>query len=154
MQFARSRSSRCVPLPDDPVSTLETVKTVWDWALNFSGLCERIVYCDIPISEEEYVAGFHVCVFVCWIFCLFKIVSSRQTVARKITRHVARGTCHVHNTLGTHNKTDCVRSYVAHNPSKLLGFPSFPTIRSGIAIKICHQNSFHIANIVKNIVIL
>ena len=131
MQFARSRSSRCVPLPDDPVSTLDTVKTVRDCALNFSVLCERIInYNDVTISEVEHAAcGMSVCLFV----CLFKnSVSSRQIMARNRTRHVARAMCELHL---AHKKSDCFSSYVVPVPSKFSWFSSVSPINPGITTK-------------------
>ena len=69
MYSARSCSFRGVTLPGDPVSTVDTVKTAQNCALNFSELYELVLtFNDVTIREMDYTAvyhtGFFVCVFV------------------------------------------------------------------------------------------
>ena len=66
MYSARSCSFRGVTLPGDPVSTVGTVKTAQNCALNFSELYELVLtFNNVTIREMDYTAVYHIGLFVC-----------------------------------------------------------------------------------------
>jgi len=95
--------SRGVTLPGDPVSTVDTVNTARNCALNFSELYEWVLtFNDVTFSEIDYTAVYHIGLFVCLFVCLC-VCSTVLSAASRMWHEVQAGTCHVHVTLGKHN---------------------------------------------------
>jgi len=89
--------SRGVTLPGDPVSTVDTVNTARNCALNFSELYEWVLtFNDVTFSEIDYTAVYHIGLFVCLFVCVFVLQFCQQPAECGTKYKQARAMCTLH----------------------------------------------------------